>query len=80
MHDGFGHHFADRPPHQLVVMGHHLTGGEGKGPKEIEFRNNPQHPSFFYYGERIEIVFLEQRLQFTPVVRRVTVVTARVIY
>ena len=38
---------------------------KGKGPKEIEFRNNPRHLSFFYYGERIEIVFLEQRLQFT---------------
>jgi hypothetical protein len=21
MHDGFGHHFTDRPTHQLVVMG-----------------------------------------------------------
>ena len=59
MHDGFGHHFGDRPLHQLIVMGYHLTGGEGKGPKKIEFCNDPQHLSSFYYGERIEIVFLE---------------------
>jgi hypothetical protein len=46
-------------------MGHHLTGSEGKGPKKIEFGYDSQHLSFFYYWERIEIVFLEQRLQFT---------------
>ena len=59
MHDGFGHHFGDRPSHQLIVMGHHLIGGEGKGSEKIEFCNDPQHPTFFYYGERIEVVFLE---------------------
>jgi hypothetical protein len=59
MHDGFDHHFGDRSPHQLIVMGHHLTGSEGKGPKKIELCNDPQHLSSFYYWERIEIVFLE---------------------
>jgi len=47
------------PSHQFIVMGHHLTGGEGKSSKKIEFCNDPQHPTFFHYGERIEIVFFE---------------------
>jgi hypothetical protein len=55
---GFGHHFSDRPSHQLVVLGHHLTGGERKSPKKIEFCNDPQHLSFFHYGERIEVVLM----------------------
>ena len=59
MHDGFGHHFADRPLHQLIVMGYHLTGSEGKGSKKIELCNDPQQLSFFHYREGIEIVFLE---------------------
>jgi hypothetical protein len=80
MHDGFGHHFADRPPHQFVVMGHHLTYGEGKGPKEIEFRNNPQHLSFFYDGKELKSCFSNNASSSRMVVWRVTVVTARVIY
>jgi hypothetical protein len=58
-------HFADRPPFQLVVMGRHLTGNEGKGPKKIEFGYDSQYLSFFYDRERIEIVLPEKSLQFT---------------
>ena len=53
MHDGFGHHFGDRPLHQLIVMGYHLTEGEGKGSKKINlssffglaasFHDRPEH-------------------------------------
>ena len=32
---------------------------ENKGPKKSEFCDDSQHLPFFYYGERIEIVFLE---------------------
>ncbi len=35
------------PRKQAIVMGHHLTSGEGKGSKKIEFCNDPQHPIFF---------------------------------
>jgi len=59
MNDGFGHHFGNRPSHQLVVMGHHLTGGEGKGSKKIELCDDSQHLFFFHHRERIEIVVLE---------------------
>jgi hypothetical protein len=59
MNDGLSHHFGNGPSHQLIVMGHHQTGGEDKGPKKIEFCNDPQHLSFFYHGEGIEIVFIE---------------------
>jgi len=59
MHDGFSHHFGNRSLHQILVMGHHLTGSKGKGPKEIEFCNDPQHFSFFNYREGIEIAFLK---------------------
>jgi hypothetical protein len=59
VNDGFRHHFGNRPSHQLIVMGHHLTSGEGKGPKKIEFCDDSQHFPVFDYGERIEIVFLE---------------------
>jgi len=30
MHDGFGHHFGDRPLHQIIVMGRDLTGRKAK--------------------------------------------------
>ena len=36
MRNGFRHHFGDRPLHQVIIRGHHLTGGERKGPKKIE--------------------------------------------
>jgi hypothetical protein len=61
-------------------MGHHLTYGEGKGPKEIELRNNPQHLSFFYYGEELKSCFSNNASSSRMVVWRVTVVAARVIY
>jgi len=59
VNDGLGHHFGNRPSHQLIVVGHHLTSGEGKGAKKIEFGDDSQHLAIFHHGDGIEVVFLE---------------------
>jgi hypothetical protein len=41
MHNGFGRHFFDRPPHQLIIMRSHLTGGEGKARRKSNFVTIP---------------------------------------
>src|SRR6516164_4678149 len=63
VHDGFGHHFRHRAFHQVIVVRHHLTGGEGECSQKIEFGHDAQHLSFLHDGEGIEIMFLEQRFQ-----------------
>src|SRR6516162_7042840 len=65
VHYGFGHHFRHRTFHQFIVVRHHLTGGEGECSEKIEFGHDAQHLSCLYDGEGIEIMFLEQRFQFS---------------
>jgi len=80
MHDDSGHHFGDRPLHQLIVMGHHLTGSEGKGPKKTNFVTIPNIFSFSTTGKELKSCFSNDASRSCMVVWRVPVVTARVMY
>ena len=59
MNDRFGHHFADRPSHQLIVTGNHLPGCEGEDPKKIEFGYDTQQLAVFHNREGIEVMLLK---------------------
>ena len=56
-------HFRHRAFHHVIVVRHHLTGGEGECSQKIEFGHDTQHLSFLYDWEGIEIMLLEQRFQ-----------------
>lgn len=59
----FGHHLSDRTPHQLVVVGYQLVGGEGKGLEEVELGHKAQHASLLQHRKRIEVVSPKQGFQ-----------------
>ena len=59
MNNRFCHHVCHSSSHQLIEMGHNLTGCEGERPKEIQLGDYAEHFFCFHNGKSVEIMFLK---------------------
>ena len=59
MNNRFCHYVCHSSTHQLIEMGHNLTGCEGERPKEIQLGDYAEYFFCFHYGKSVEIMFLK---------------------
>src|SRR5262249_43903241 len=76
----FGHDLLHWTVHHVVVVGHHLTGREDKGPQKIEFGHDPHHLSAVHDGKELKSCLSKSAFKSRNVTLRVTVMTLRVMY